>query len=446
MFNFPAGLYTDVRVEDVFETLISVTLGEVEELKDKRFRAAFVRVFDGQRWFYSATTDVEGIQREIDSLAALAAPNPRIEEDETVRALEANRGETLAFGGDDDLSRIPKEDKYALLADYLPLIDGRDLVVTWTGQYVDQKVVKSFCSSKGADLRWDYQRAGIWIGFSLADGDKRMNESFNGGANRFRELRGLEDNIADRYREAVTFLQTAVDLVPGAYTTVLSPLAAGVFAHESFGHKSEADFMLGDETMKQEWQIGKVVGAALLSIVDDGNELGIGYTPFDDEGTRARKTWLVDQGVLAGRLHTGTTAAHLREEPTGNGRALSFEFEPIVRMTTTYIDKGDLELDELLAPIQEGILIKTIKHGSGMSTFTMAPSLAYMIRGGRVAEPVRISVITGNVFQTLGEIDGLTNRVELLSFARGGCGKMEQYPLPVGFGGPWVRVRSLNAQ
>ncbi|WP_276318583.1 hypothetical protein [Marinitoga lauensis] len=41
---------------------------------------------------------------------------------------------------------------------------------------------------------------------------------------------------------------------------MLSPEAAGVFAHESFGHKSEADFMIGDEKMKEEWQIGKKVG------------------------------------------------------------------------------------------------------------------------------------------------------------------------------------------
>ena len=92
MYNFPAGLYTDVRIEDVFETQIAVTLGEVEQLKDKRFAAAFVRLFDGQRWFYSATTDVERLQQEIDSLAAMATPNPCIDEDEIVRKFEANRG------------------------------------------------------------------------------------------------------------------------------------------------------------------------------------------------------------------------------------------------------------------------------------------------------------------------------------------------------------------
>ena len=92
------------------------------------------------------------------------------------------------------------------------------------------------------------------------------------------------------------------------------------------------------------------------------------------------------------------------------------------------------------------MLFRSIKHGSGLSTFTMAPSLAYRIKGGKIAEPLNIAVVTGNVFETLGEIDGLSDKLELLSFAEGGCGKMEQWPLPVGFGGPYVRVKNMNVQ
>jgi TldD protein len=81
-----------------------------------------------------------------------------------------------------------------------------------------------------------------------------------------------------------------------------------------------------------------------------------------------------------------------------------------------------------------------------MSTFTIAPSLAYYIKNGKIAEPVNISVVTGNVMETLNEIDGLSNETEIMSFILGGCGKMEQFPLPVGFGGPYVRVNNLNVQ
>lgn len=90
--------------------------------------------------------------------------------------------------------------------------------------------------------------------------------------------------------------------------------------------------------------------------------------------------------------------------------------------------------------------IHDFNHGSGMSTFTIAPSQAYMIRNGKLAEPVRISVITGNVMHTLHEIDGLTKEVEVCSQSTGGCGKMEQWPLRVAFGGPYVRVRNIQVQ
>jgi len=174
--------------------------------------------------------------------------------------------------------------------------------------------------------------------------------------------------------------------------------------------------------------------------------VGSGYVPFDDEGSKAEATYLIRDGVLCGRLHNCATAASLDETVTGNARALDFQFEPIVRMTTTYIAPGAKSREELFAEVEEGIFVKTIKHGSGMSTFTIAPSLAYYIRNGSIGEPVSISVLSGNVMETLGEIEAVSNELELLSFVTGGCGKMEQYPLRVGFGGPHVRVKTMDVQ
>ncbi|NLZ43389.1 MAG: TldD/PmbA family protein, partial [Clostridia bacterium] len=50
---------------------------------------------------------------------------------------------------------------------------------------------------------------------------------------------------------------------------------------------------------------------------------------------------------------------------------------------------------------------------------------------------------TGDLFTTLAEIDGLSDRLELYHAFFSGCGKWEQAPLPVAFGGPYVRVRNL---
>ncbi|MCK5399545.1 TldD/PmbA family protein, partial [bacterium] len=150
--------------------------------------------------------------------------------------------------------------------------------------------------------------------------------------------------------------------------------------------------------------------------------------------------------VLAGRLHNSVTAAFLEEDPTGNGRSLGFEYDPIVRMTSTYIEGGKLSKEELFNLVDDGIFIDSIKHGSGMSTFTIAPSRAYLIKDGKISDPVNISVISGNVFSTLGKIKGVSNEVKVLSFVLGGCGKFEQYPLDVGLGGPYVLVDDMNVQ
>ena len=80
---------------------------------------------------------------------------------------------------------------------------------------------------------------------------------------------------------------------------------------------------------------------------------------------------------------------------------MNFQFEPLVRMTGTYIKPGKETIEEVFAPIKEGVYIECINHGSGMSTFTIAPRRAYMIRDGKIAEPVQVSVITGNVMETL---------------------------------------------
>ena len=68
-----------------------------------------------------------------------------------------------------------------------------------------------------------------------------------------------------------------------------------------------------------------------------------------------------------------------------------------------------------------------------------------VVFGGMSSEN-EISVITGNVFETLGLIDGVTKDVEINNSVTGGCGKMEQFPLHVAHGGPYVRVKEMNVQ
>lgn len=443
MYTFPKGLYADVRIEKIFETRITYTLGELEESKVRRYKAAFIRVFDGKRWYFASTSDVDAIQSEIDRLSKMASHDSHIDQNSIVKAFEVNQGNHLKFD-QASVCKVDKKEKAALLQDFFDLLKKRPMLKIWKANYIDAYKEITFLSSKGTNITFDTQRAGFVVSLSFANGDKKLNERFQRAADHFDALKGYKDELEAYLDTCEAFLLNAQPVTAGKYTVVLSPVAAGVFAHESFGHKSESDFMVGDETMKREWAIGKKVGSDILTIADSGSLSGSGYTPFDDEGTSSKTTYLIKDGVLTGRLHSATTASLLEEGLTGNARAMNFEFEPIVRMTTTYILPGTLTKEQLIEGVEDGFYIDTIKHGSGMSTFTIAPSLAYRIQNGKIAEPVNISVLTGTVFETLQNIDGLSDTLELKSFVSGGCGKMEQYPLPVGFGGPYVRIRNMN--
>ena len=443
--NFKKDYFSDARLEDIYETKITYENGKLNEKKVKHEKGAFLRVYDGKRWYFSSTTNLNGLDDEFEKLYEMASANPKVYEDEIIKKLETNKGEFLKYK-DKSAMKVSIEDKDKLLGKYIDVLAGSKYLKLWQATYIDGRKEKNIISSKGTDIKFDMERCGVAISLNFADGDKTFQDKFQVGKEYFKDLEAGVSELKEHLVRCEDFLLNSKPVKEGKYTVILSPQAAGVFAHESFGHKSEADFMVGDETMIKEWAIGSTVGSPILSIADSGKFGGSGFVPFDDEGTSYKENYLIKDGKLAGRLHSSQTAAALSENLTGNARALNFEYETMVRMTNTYILPGKEKLEDLIKGVKDGFLIYSIRHGSGMSTFTIAPSISYRIENGEIKEPVKISVISGTVFETLKNIDGLSDKLELLSFVTGGCGKMDQWPLPVGFGGPYVRVLNMNVQ
>jgi TldD protein len=94
------------------------------------------------------------------------------------------------------------------------------------------------------------------------------------------------------------------------------------------------------------------------------------------------------------------------ETPTGNARAVFFQHPPIVRMTNTYIEPGKTPAKDLFKDIELGVYaVDAIGGQTAMEMFTFSAAYGYMIRNGAVAELVRDVTLTGNVFETLMNID-----------------------------------------
>lgn len=444
MYQFPNDLYVDVRIEESYNTYYFVKNGDVEADSSVNVTGAIIRVFDGNLWYTGSTNDIDGIQKEIDNLASLATPNPDILSHPTVAAYEVNKAAILTFTGDKDIRNISRKQRTALVHHYIDScvddsIPEQKLYSSFVQTYYRKK---QFYSSKGAEIIQDFQSCNCGVFYTFAVNDIPVSGGKYYAGMTFDRLLGHENEILAERDRYLDYARNAVDVTPGDYTCVLAPVVTAMFTHESFGHKSEADYMLNDKTLQEEWVMGKKVGNDKVSICDNGALINNGYVPYDDEGTKARETWLIKNGILTGRLHDAHSATTLKEAPTGNSRAQSYLNTPIVRMTNTYMEAGTDNPDDMIKDIKDGIYVYNVNSGTGQSTFTMIPSLCYRIRDGKLCEPLRVNVLTGSVFKTLFDIDAVGTDFEL--FDTFSCGKNGQ-SAAVSAGGPTIRVKSLTA-
>ncbi|MBD1839096.1 TldD/PmbA family protein [Coleofasciculus sp. FACHB-501] len=254
-------------------------------------------------------------------------------------------------------------------------------------------------------------------------------------------LEGIEDQVLGAAKRAVGQLE-AKSVKGGQYTVVLDPYLAGVFIHEAFGHLSEADFVYENPRMQELLTLGKPLAIKQLNVVDDATMPDLpGSLKYDDEGVPAQRKYLIKDGILTQRLHNRETAGKLQEAPTGNARALNATYPPLVRMTNTGIEPGEHSFDNMIGDIEEGVYaVRMLGGQTNGEMFTFAAAEGYMIRNGKIAERVTDVSLTGNVFQTLKDIEAIGNDS---IYINGGCGKGGQMPLPVSVGGPHLRIKNV---
>ena len=112
-------------------------------------------------------------------------------------------------------------------------------------------------------------------------------------------------------------------------------------------------------------------------------------------------------------------------------------------MTNTLMEPGQWTLEEMLESTEDGIYAVGMLGGqTNMEMFTFSAEEAYRIEKGKLTDRLRDVVLTGNVFQTLKNIDAVGNDVKLHG-GLGGCGKDGQSPLRVADGGPHCRIQNV---
>ncbi len=336
---------------------------------------------------------------------------------------------------------MPLAEKKQLLDEYNDIIWRTPRIQTSTIGYGDSHKKVIFANSLGSYIEQERADIALRLVAVATEGNEVQQAGLSlGSRGDFGLIQDLHQSVEQMAQHAVELL-SAPQVKGGEYTVVLDPVLAGVFVHEAFGHLSEADFVYENNRLREIMVLGKRFGGVELNIVDSATMPGLrGSYKYDDEGVPATKTYLVREGVLVGRLHSRETAAKMKEKPTGNARAVSYRYPPIVRMTNTYIEPGSASFEDIIGDIKEGVYAKNWYGGTtSMEMFTFSAGEAYMIRHGKLAESLRPVVLTGNVFTTMMNIEAIGNDLEMNQ--GGGCGKGEQMPLPVSNGSPHIRIR-----
>ena len=359
-----------------------------------------------------------------------------------VRACKNGGWGTCVFDSLDDLEQ--KVADACADAALVGIILGQKGMESSSVSYSEQFRKVYFASTRGNYFMEERPRITLALSGVARNGSQvqRAHESFS-------STNGY-DIVLNHQDTALEVAQRTLDLLKapkcegGRYTVIMDPVFAGVFAHEAFGHLSEADFLFENPQMRDLMKIGRVMGNPDLNITDDGTLATLlGTQMVDDEGTPMTRTHLIKDGILAGHLHSLETAAKMGEKPTGNARAIRRGCSPIVRMTNTFIEPGNQTKEELFAGVDDGIYACGAFGGQTMmEMFTFSAAYGYRIRKGKICELLRDIVLTGNVFETLKDIDGIADDL-LLPQHGGGCGKGGQAPLPVTCGAPHIRIRNV---
>ncbi len=430
--------YLEARLEENQTSHITYRGKELESIGRSTASGGNVRALVKGGWGFASFNDLSDLPGRMAQAVEQArfAGSGRSELAEVEPVVD-----TVPFETRNNPVLIPLAEKKQLTDEYNEIIWRTPKIRTSSIGYGDGHKRVVFLNSEGSYII--QQRTDITLRFIVVaaeNGQVQQSGLSLGNTGDFSRIKSYHRQVEEIVHRAVELL-SAPQVQGKEYTVVLDPVLAGVFAHEAFGHLSESDFVYENEGLHQVMKLGKQFGGANLNIVDGGAVKGLrGSYKYDEEGVPATRTYLIREGKLVGRLHSRETAAKMNEKPTGNARAVSYRYPPIVRMSNTYIEPGNASLEDMLADIKEGVYVKNWYGGTtSMEMFTFSAGEAFMIRNGKIAEALRPVVLTGNVFTTLHNIDAIGNDLEMNQ--GGGCGKGEQSPLPVADGSPHIRIQ-----
>ncbi|MEM0075708.1 MAG: TldD/PmbA family protein [Conexivisphaerales archaeon] len=314
---------------------------------------------------------------------------------------------------------------------------------------------KFYVNSQGTRLESRVPRVsffGILTGHQAGNVVQRaVQMGASGGWEVYERVRMLE-RIKEESKTIVDILAKAEKFSAEEMDVIVGPEVAGIMAHESVGHPSEADRVLGREAAQAgesylvASDIGRQVGSSQAFISDDPTIPGSsGYYLYDDEGVPARKRRLIVEGRITEFLQNRETASRFGIKSNGAARANDYSREPIVRMANTYVEPGDMRLEEMIRSVKKGVMIKNFMEWNiddKRLNQRYVGHESYMIENGELKGLVKAPVLE---ITTPRLWSSVAARSKDLIFDTATCGKGDPMQgIPVWHGGPYMLLKNVK--
>ncbi|MDL2246705.1 TldD/PmbA family protein, partial [Methanobrevibacter sp. OttesenSCG-928-K11] len=427
--------YVDIRAGKGNNTNLVMKDGQIQSINTGISLGARIRVLNNGAWGFAYTNDIENLEEIAKtSLKISNSLEGDIELSETNIIEDKVKTERKI-----PVSSVEIEEKKELLNDANNAANISD-VKSITVNYSDSELETLFLSSEGSSILMDETRVGLFLNATASSGDViQFGHGSIGGASGFEVLKNADiEKFGRNIGEKASRLLKASTPPSGRFPVVTDSELTGVFIHEALGHAVEGDLILQNDSILK-GKLNEKIASDIVNIVDDASlKEGFGYYPYDVEGVKTKPNQLVEDGKLVSLLTSRESASKLNRKSSGNARSLLSD-QPIVRMSNTYLKPGDMNFDELVEDIKDGIYLKGSRGGqvdTGKGIFQFNAAESFKIENGEIKEPLRDVSLSGNILETLKHVDALGSDFKL---SVGFCGKGGQ-TAPVGDGGPHTRI------
>ncbi|HUK55908.1 MAG TPA: TldD/PmbA family protein [Nitrospiria bacterium] len=435
--------YADVRILQTTVEDLTVRNGELGEMRQDESLGLGVRVIADGAWGFAAGPSLakEDIRKTAVLACRIAKASAKLKKG-NVRLSKEDVVDTawqtpLVI----DPFKVPVSEKLDLLfrIDEILRKDRRIKVAESTMGCVRER--QWLATSEGTFVDQTLTRTGAgYAATAVENGEVQKRSypmSFGGqymgmGYELVRGLALIEN--AEKTREEAVALLTAKPCPPGKKDLILDGTQLALQIHESMGHPSELDRVLGLEenyagrsflTMEK-YKKFRYGSERVTLMADSTVPGGLSTFGYDDDGVRAQRWPIVQNGIFVG-YHTNREFAPVIREPSrGCGRADSWASLPMIRITNLSLMPGDRTLDELIADTKDGIFMCTNKSWSidqMRYNFQFGCEIGWEIRKGRRGAMLKNCTYQGITPEFWGSCDAVCDGDHWTLWGVVNCGK-----------------------